>query len=36
MTDIFGQELKISGSYSVYIAELIDMETGVFPGTPSR
>ena len=34
VTDIFGQELKISGSYSVYIAELIDMETGVFPGTP--
>jgi len=34
VTDIFGQELEISGSYSIYIAELMDMETGVFSGTP--
>ena len=34
VTDIFGQELVIDGSYSIYIAELMDIETGVFPGTP--
>ncbi|MBK50809.1 MAG: hypothetical protein CMQ45_00290 [Gammaproteobacteria bacterium] len=32
--DIFGQKLEIAGSYSIYIAELMGLETGVFPGTP--
>ena len=34
VTDIYGQSLEISGNYSIYIAELLDIETGVFPGTP--
>ena len=34
VTDIYGQNLEISGTYSIYIAELLDLETGVFPGTP--
>ena len=34
VTDIYGQSFEISGTYSVYIAELLDIETGVFPGTP--
>jgi hypothetical protein len=32
--DIYGEVYEISGNYSVYVAELLDIETGVFPGTP--
>jgi len=34
ITDIYGESYEISGVYSIYIAELLDIETGVFPGTP--
>lgn len=32
--DIYGNTYNVSGQYSVYIAELFDIETGVYPGTP--
>ena len=32
--DIYGDTFSISGEYSVFIAEMLDIETGVFPGTP--
>lgn len=32
--DIYGDTFSISGEYSVFIAETLDIETGVFPGTP--
>ncbi len=32
--DIFGNSLQGGGMYEVYVARKLDMETGVFPGTP--
>ena len=32
--DIYGLRLDINGTYSISVAETLDFETGVFPGTP--
>ena len=32
--DIYGDSFDIAGEYFLYIAETLDIETGVFPGTP--
>jgi len=32
--DIHGNRYIIDGTYPIYIAEIFDIETGVFPGTP--
>jgi len=32
--DIYGLSIDINGTYSISVAETLDFETGVFPGTP--
>jgi len=32
--DIYGLAIDINGTYSISVAETLDFETGVFPGTP--